>query len=404
MPPALSQRVIWLFAVACGVSVANVYLAQPLLDSMAHDLAIDPAVIGIVMTLTQIGYALGLIFIVPLGDLIDRRRLILGQTVLSAIALAVVGLVQNAVVVLIALVAVGLLAVVVQVLVAFTATLAAPASRGRAVGTVTSGVVIGILLARVFAGALADFGGWRLVYLVSAGLMLSLAVLLNHAMPAHRQPRGAASYTALLRSTAMLFVEEPLLRLRATFALLTFAAMNVFWSSIVLLLSSPPWSLPHSAIGLLGLAGVAGALAASSAGRLADRGFATVVTGGALILMLASWAPLALAPSSMLALIVGVIVIDLAVQAVHVTNQSLIFAARPEAHSRLVGGYMVFYSIGSACGSISSTFIYARAGWYGVCALGAAISACALVLWVFTTLRRRRSTSECPGTPATAGN
>ncbi|MCC8981948.1 MFS transporter, partial [Bradyrhizobium acaciae] len=165
---ALSPAVVLLFAVACGLSVANIYFAQPLLDTMARDLAITPAAIGGVVTLTQIGYAFGLMLIVPLGDLWDRRRLIVGQTVLSAIALTIVGTAPNAVVLLAGMVLVGLLAVVIQVLVAYAATLAAPADRGRTIGTVTSGVVSGILLARFAAGALADLAGWRVVYLTSA--------------------------------------------------------------------------------------------------------------------------------------------------------------------------------------------------------------------------------------------
>lgn len=389
----LSRGTTLLFAIACGVSVANVYVAQPLLDAMANDLAIAPAVIGVIVTATQIGYALGLIFIVPLGDMLDRRHLIMTQTILSAIALAVVGLSDQAAWVLAGLVVIGLLAVVVQVLVAFTASLAPPAARGQAVGIVTSGVVIGILLARVCAGLLADLGGWRLVYLTAAGVMFGLSALLAVAMP---RPAGAArstSYAALLRSTAMLFVEIPVLRIRAAFAFFIFAGLNVFWSAVALQLGAPPLSWTHGAIGMLGLVGVAGAVAASGTGRLADRGWAQWVTGGALLLMLLAWLPLAAMAHSLPALLVGIVAIDLAVQAVHVTNQSVIFAARPDATSRLVGGYMVFYSLGSACGSIAATMTYASAGWSGVCLLGGAIGAAALLLWVLT-LRATRSTDR----------
>lgn len=384
-PARLSPATTLLFAIACGVSVANIYMAQPLFDMMAHDLTIDPAVIGLIVTVTQIGYALGLVFIVPLGDILDRRRLILTQTMLSAIVLAVIGLAQSAMVVLAGLVIVGLLAVVVQILVAYTASLASPASRGQAIGVVTSGVVIGILLARVFAGILADFGGWRMVYLTSAGLMLGLSALLYLAMPPRRETHHIrTSYATLLRSTLSLFVEEPLLRVRAGFAFLIFAGLNVFWSAVALELAAPPLSWTHAAIGMLGLVGVTGAVAAGGAGRLVDRGYAQWVTGSALLLMLLAWLPLAAASTSVTALMIGIIAIDLAVQAVHVTNQSLIFAARPEATSRLVGGYMVFYSLGSACGAIASTLVYAATGWPGVCVLGGAIAAVALLLWILT--------------------
>jgi len=384
----LSPAMALLFALTCGLSVANIYFAQPLLDAMAHDLGIAPAAIGMVITFTQIGYAVGLILIVPLGDISDRRRLIAGQIALSALALVIVGTASHAVVLLAGLTMVGVLAVVVQVLVAFAATLATPDGRGRAIGTVTSGVVGGILLARFAAGALADIGGWRTVYLVSAGLMLATAALLLRILP--RGPQAAAagtSYLSLLRSTASLFLEEPVLRERALFAFLIFADLNVFWTSIVLPLSAPPFSLSHTTIGLLGVAGFAGALGARNAGRLADLGWAQRTTGLSLMLMLAAWGALACLHSSLWFVVAGVILLDLGLQAVHVTSQSLIVAARPDAASRLVGSYMVFYSIGSATGGIASTMMYAAAGWTGVCMLGAGISAAALLVWVITASR-----------------
>ncbi|WP_228747485.1 MFS transporter [Bradyrhizobium sp. BR 10289] len=377
-----------LFALTCGLSVANIYFAQPLLDAMAHDFGITPAAIGMVMTSTQIGYAFGLILIVPLGDLWDRRRLIVGQITLSAIALLVVATASHAAVLFAGLALVGVLAVVIQVLVALAATMARPAERGGAIGTVTSGVVAGVLLARFASGTLADIGGWRLVYLVSAGLMLAMAATLLRVLP--RAPQAVlsrSSYLALLRSTAALFVEERIVRERAMFAFLIFANLNVFWNAIVLPLAAPPISLSHTTIGALGIAGVAGALAARNAGRFADLGWGQRTTGLSLLLMLAAWAPIACLDTSLWLLLAGVMMLDFAIQAVHVTSQSLMVAARPDAASRLVGGYMVFYSIGSATGAIASTLVYAMAGWIGVCALGAGISAAALLVWVITASR-----------------
>ncbi|MGY3441240.1 MFS transporter [Bradyrhizobium sp. USDA 4473] len=386
--PLMSPRMVMLFALACGLSVGNIYAAQPLLDAIAREFSVSPAAIGLVVTATQIGYALGLIFIVPLGDLLAPRALIAGQVALSAVALLMVGLAQSSVVLLVGMALVGLLAVVVQVLVAFGATLAAPAERGRVVGSVTSGVVAGILLARVVSGVLADVGGWRSVYLCSASLMLVLSYLLLRALP-HRPKSGAApSYPALIFSMAALFREEPILRARAVLALLVFASFNVLWTPLALRLGAPPLSLSHSAIGLFGLAGLAGALAAGRAGRWADRGLSHWTTGLSLLLMLAAWLPIGLVGVSLWALAAGVVMLDLAVQAVHVTSQTLIFAVRPEARSRLVASYMVFYSIGSAAGGIASTLAYAEAGWGGVCALGTTINVVALAFWAAT----RRST------------
>ncbi len=392
----LSPAIVLLFAIACGLSVANVYSAQPLLDTMASDLGITPAAIGIVVTLTQIGLAFGLMLIVPLGDLWDRRKLIVGQIALSAIALVVVGTAPNAVVLFGGMALVGLLAVVIQVIVAFAATLAAPAERGQTIGTIQSGVVSGILLARFASGALADIGGWRVVYLTSAALMLVMAALLARALPRQApQPLAGASYAKLLRSTATLFAEEPVLRERAVFALLAFASFSAFWSSIVLPLAAPPLSLSHTTIGMLGIAGLAGALAARNSGRLADRGWGQRTTGLSLLLMLAGWAPIACLNTSLWLVLVGVVMIDFAVQAIHVTNQSLIVATRPEASSRLIGVYMVFYSIGSGLGAIASTIVYAAAGWLGVCALGAAISAVALLYWVIVVSRTPVPVGAC---------
>ncbi|MCD5971394.1 MFS transporter [Pseudomonas quasicaspiana] len=382
--PELFPSLTLLLSITCALAVANVYFAQPLLDSMAQSFGVDPGMIGIVVTATQVGYGVGLIFIVPLGDLLNRKTLILTQVLLSAVALIVVGSAQQWSALLGAMILVGLMAVVVQVVVAYVAALATPSRRGQAVGTVTSGIVLGILLARFTSGLIADLAGWRAVYFVSAGLMLILSVVLWRAIPSKSLPRVASSYWALLLSTFTLFVTEPVLRIRGVFALLIFAAFSVLWTAMVLPLSAPPLSLSHTQIGLFGLAGIAGALAASRAGRWADQGLGQRITGIALVLLALSWVPIAFAETSLLALIVGVVVLDFAVQAVHVTNQSLIFAARPDAQSRLVGAYMCFYSLGSALGAVAATQVYARWGWVAVCLLGGSISVVALGFWLWT--------------------
>ncbi|MEV8414723.1 MFS transporter [Streptomyces niveus] len=381
----LSRGVVVLFAVACGAAVANVYYSQPLLVTMGHDFAMSPALVGSVVTLTHVGYGLGLFLLVPLGDLADRRRLIVAQLLLLVMALAVVAAARTAAVLLVGMAATGLLAVVTQTLVAFAASLAPPAGRGRVVGLVTSGVVVGILLARTASGLIADLAGWRAVYLASAALTALLALVLYRVLPRHSgAPPTTLRYGQLLRSTITLFAQERLLRLRALFGLLIFAAFSTLWSGVALPLSEAPSFLSHGAIGALGLVGVVGALAATVAGRLNDRGLSRWTTGMALGLLTASWLPLAFTRASLWALVVGVILLDLAVQAVHVTNQTLIYALRPDAGSRLIGGYMVFYSIGSATGALAATSLYTVAGWGAVCVLGAAFSALALLVSTFT--------------------
>ena len=380
----LSPSLTLLFSVTCALAVANVYFAQPLLDSMAQSLGVASSMIGAVVTATQVGYALGLLFIVPLGDLLNRKGLILTQVLLSAVALAGVGAAQQWLALLGAMVIVGLLAVMVQVLVAYAAVLATPSQRGQAVGTVTSGIVLGILLARFTSGLIADLAGWRAVYFVSSGLMLVLAAVFWKVLPATESPRNQDTYPALIRSMFRLFMTEPVLRIRGLLALLIFAAFSVLWTSMVLPLSAPPLSLSHTAIGLFGLAGVAGALAARRAGRWADRGLGQCVTGISLVILTLSWLPSAFAQTSLIALVCAVVLLDFAVQAVHVTNQSLIFAARPDAQSRMVGAYMCFYSVGSALGAAAATQVYAHWGWTAVSLLGASISATALMLWLIT--------------------
>lgn len=377
----LNSRIVLLFAIACGLAVGNVYYAQPLLDAMVHSFAMDPATIGIVITLTHLGYGAGLLLLVPLGDLLNRRRLIVVQLLLASAALLIIAFAPGSHWLLVGMALTGLLAVIAQVVVAYAAHLALPTERGKVVGGVTSGIVIGILLARTVSGTIADLAGWRSVYLLSAGLTACMALLLWRVLPTHEPAKTHVSYGQLIGSMLRLFKEEKILRHRAILAMLIFAAGTVLWTPLVLPLSAPPLSLSHTQIGLFGLAGALGALGASRAGALADRGLAEWTSGLALSLMLISWLAIAFTQSSLWALLLGVITFDLGLQAVHVTSQSLIYSRRPEAQSRMAGGYMLFYAMGSAAGSVGSTAMYAWAGWLGVCLLGAGLNAVALAYW-----------------------
>ncbi|MCM3172518.1 MFS transporter [Paenibacillus sp. MER 99-2] len=390
-PSGISRMVALLFALCSGLAVANIYYAQPLLDSMAQEFHISTSAIGIVVTVTQICYAIDLLLLVPLGDLLNRRKLIIMQMSLSILALVVVGTAGSSSVLFIGLAIVGLLAVVTQTLVASAASLAAPSERGYIVGLVTSGIVIGILLARTVAGGLNDWLGWRSVYLVSASLTLLGVVALSFMMPKHQPAKTSLRYSTLLLSVLQLYREMRILRVRGVLAMLIFTAFSILWTSMVLPLSDSPFNLSHTAIGAFGLAGVAGALAATRAGQLADRGLGQKTTGISLLILLASWLPISYIHQSLWYLILGVVLLDLSVQAVHVTNQSLIYAVRPEAQSRLTAAYMIFYSVGSAMGSIASTQIYALTGWIGVCWLGAGVSAAALVFWLWDRLVTRQN-------------
>lgn len=384
----LSNATILLYAIFCGSAVATVYFSQPLLDAIAASFGIQPAVIGTIVTATQICYALGLFFLVPLGDLLDPRRLIAGMMAFSSVALGVVAMAPNTAIVFFGIGMTGFLAVVAQVLVALAAARSPQHVRGRTIGVVTSGIVIGILLARTFSGMLADLAGWRSVYIVSAAVMACMAYVFLIVTPPARRLRSRHTYRGLLLSMKDLFVRIPLLKIRALLAFFIFADFSILWSSMVLPMRAPPLSLSHSAIGLFGIVGAAGALAAGRAGRLADRGLGQRTTGIALVILLFSWLPIGFLHQSIWLFIAGVIMLDLAVQAVHVTNQSMILSDHPEARSRITAAYMMFYSFGSAAGAAASTWIYAWAGWLGVCILGSSVGLSAVLLWLGTLKRR----------------
>lgn len=378
----LSRTQTLIVAVSAGLSVANIYYAQPMLDSMGHDLGIPSASMGLIVTLTQVGYGLGLIFIVPIGDLLDRRKLIIVQGLLLALALTIVATTGEKTMLLAGMAMVGLLAVNVQILVAQAAALATPAQRGRVVGLVTSGVVTGILTARSVAGAISDLAGWRTVYLTSALLTIVMVAVLGSVLPRQSPKQDRDTYVRALLSVPCMFLVQPNLLFRGTLALLLFASFSTLWTALVLPLSAPPFAYSNTWIGLFGLVGLAGAIGATGAGKLADAGYGQWTTCVSLALLLGSWGAIAFLPFSITALLVGVFLLDLAVQAVHVTNISVVVAVHPQKSGRLIGGYMVFYSIGSAIGAITATAIYVRFGWSGVSILGATFSGAALVLWI----------------------
>jgi len=391
----VSTSLAWLFAIASGLSVANVYYAQPLLDALARDFGISHAAVGGVITATQLGCALALLFLVPLGDRVDRRRLMAMQMLALTFALVAVGMAQSTLALLAGMLAVGLLGTAMtQGLIAYAASAAAPHEQGRVVGTAQGGVFIGLLLARVFAGGVSDLAGWRGVYFCAALLMLGIAIPLWRRLPILPPASRTLSYPRLLASMLTLLRQEKVLQVRGMLALLMFAAFNIFWSALVLPLSAPPYNFSHTLIGAFGLAGVVGALAAARAGQWADRGYARRTSGLALLMLLLAWWPLSLMEVSLWALVMGIVLLDLGGQALHVTNQSLIFRTRPDAHSRLVGLYMMFYAVGSGLGAISTTFTYARFGWQGVCLLGASVSLLALVFW-WVTQRQFAETRDC---------
>jgi predicted MFS family arabinose efflux permease len=368
-----------------------VYYAQPLLDAIAADFSITHAAVGGVVTATQTGCALALIFLVPIGDLMSRRRLMLVQVLALVAALATVALAGSATALLAGMLATGLFGTAMtQGLIAYAASAANESDRGHVVGTTQAGVFVGLLLARVVSGGISDIAGWRGAYCAAAGVMLVLAALLFRALPDIPVQGARMRYPQLLASMATLLREERVLRVRGILAFLMFAAFNIFWSALVLPLSEAPYRLSRTTIGAFGLVGAMGALAASRAGRWADKGLEEQVTGWALWLLIAAWLPLAFMQTSFWWLALGIVMLDMGGQAIHVTNQSLIFRRRPDAHGRMVGAYMLFYAVGSGIGAILTTMAFARFQWVGVCVLGAVVSLLAFVVWRATLLSRPR--------------
>ena len=396
-PRDMPRSLAWLLAVASGASVANVYYAQPLLDALARRFGITHAAVGGVVTATQVGCAVALLFLVPLGDVVGRRRLMTVQMLALVIALATVGLARSTPMLLVGMAAVGLLGTAMtQGLIACAASVAAPHERGRVVGLAQSGVFIGLLLARVFAGGISDLAGWRGVYLCAAALMLVIGLALWRCLPTLAAAPNAMGYTRLIASMLTLLRREHALQVRGVLAMLMFAALNIFWSALVLPLSAQPHEFSHTAIGAFGLVGAVGALAAARAGRWADHGHAQRTSAAALVTLLLAWWPLSLMQWSLGALVVGIVLLDLGAQALHVTSQSMILRDRPDAHSRLLGLYMLFYAVGSGLGAIGATATYAHAGWKGVCFLGAAVSLMALVFWCTASVASARAAPrEC---------
>ncbi|KFA84749.1 transporter [Enterobacter sp. EGD-HP1] len=367
-------------SVATGLAVASNYYAQPLLDTIARAFNLSASSAGFIVTAAQLGYAAGLLFLVPLGDMFERRMLIVSMTLLAAGGMLITASSQSLTMMIVGTALTGLFSVVAQILVPLAATLASPEKRGKVVGTIMSGLLLGILLARTVAGLLASLGGWRTVYWVASVLMVVMALALWRGLPKVKQ-ENHLNYPQLLASVFSLFTQDKLLRTRALLGCFTFANFSILWTSMAFLLAAPPFNYSEGVIGLFGLAGAAGALGARPAGGLADKGKSHLTTSAGLVLLLLSWAAIWYGHLSVLALIVGILVLDLTVQGVHITNQTVIYRVKPEARNRLTAGYMTSYFIGGAAGSLISASAWQHAGWSGVCAIGAIVATLNLLVW-----------------------
>ncbi len=388
--PTLSRGLILLMAVATGLAVASNYYAQPLLHSIAEQFGLSTASAGSIVIAAQLSYGAGLLLLAPLGDLFEQRRLIVIMTTISALGLVISACAPSLPWLILGTALTGLFSVVAQILVPLAATLSEPHQRGRAVGTLMSGLLLGILLARTAAGFMAELGGWRSIYVLAAALMGLSAIALYRSLPSHHNHAGM-KYPALIGSVFRLFCEEPLLRLRSLLGLLAFSLFGLFWTPLAFLLAREPYQYSDAVIGLFGLAGAAGALSANWAGRLADRGKGSLGTTVGLVALLLSWVPLGFAEHSLAALLVGVLLLDLAVQLVHVSNQNAVIALRPQARTRMNAGYITCYFIGGALGSLLGTQLFQHQGWMGIVVAGLTIGTLALLVWYLAEAKRKRA-------------
>ncbi|MBS9373491.1 MFS transporter [Rhodococcus sp. B50] len=401
----LTTPVLLLMAVATGLCVGGNYFNQPLLDSIAEALDTSRSAAASTVTVAQVAYALGLLFLVPLGDMFPQRRLAVMLMLAAAAGQGLSGFAPSIGVLVVGTAIAGLFSVAAQVLVPFAATLATPESRGRAVGTVMSGLLVGILVARSVAGILAELGdSWTTVYRVSAVAMVIVALALWRVLPA-TPPVVRQGYVSTVKSLGTLIVRHPRLRTRSILGGLSFASVGALFSTMAFLLSDPPFGLDDLQIGLVGLAGVAGAVAATVAGRLVDRGYGPQTTAVGVVTLVASWAALAAGGSSLVWFVVGMLVVDLALNLVHITNQNIVYALDPDARSRVNSVYMTGYFVGAASGSALGTVAWTAGGWPAVCVLGVGLAVLAGVVWALDmrlAARMRPTSSTTTGGPAAA--
>ena len=384
---------IHMVALATGLTVASNYFAQPLLPIIAVDLQLSPGQVGAIPTVGQMAYTLGLLLVVPLGDLLERRCLIMALVLVAGGGLLLTALSTTLPMVLAGTAITGLASVVAQVLIPFMATLAAPEDRGKVVGKVMGGLLLGVLLGRTAAGALADLGGWRAVYWLAAALFLPTAVMLRRALPRYHAPAGL-SYPRLVWSVVTLFRDEPSLKFHAVLGACAFGSFSALWTTMSFLLAGPPYGFSPSTISLFGLAAAAGALAANGAGRFVDRGRGVWVAGLGGALLLLSWIPLALGKVSLIAFILGVLGLDLALQAININNQAELYRNHPSAKSRLNAAYMTCCFLGSTAGSMGAVLGFVRFGWSGVVALGALLGGAGLLTLARILVGTRRPSRD----------
>lgn len=395
----LTSTRILLFALSAGVLVASLYYVQPLTSMLAASFGVSVPQAGYLVTATQIGYVLGIVFLVPLSDVLNRRQLLTWMLIAKIGALLLAATSQNIIVFAIAIASVlmGITSSALMVVTAMVASYAPDHSRGRMVGTVMTGLLLGILLARTVSGTVSQIsGGWRSVYVLAAVVVAALLVMLRRILP-NEAPRGKLQYGKLMASLADIIRQEPLLRQRALFSGLGLGTFSVFWTGLTFLLSGAPYHYSEMQIGLFGLAGATGAFAANTAGRMADRGYARQATWLLAVASIAGWALIGFGAHSLVLLLIGIVLLDMGVMGLQVTHQSIIYKLAPHARARVTTVFIAGGFIGASAGSALASASFAAGGWPALCMVGGAMPLLLLLVWSKYRFEQRRLGSDPRG-------
>ncbi|MET4076005.1 MFS transporter [Hymenobacter sp. UYCo722] len=375
----LPNSLVWLMALTCGLVVANIYYNQPLLADIGRTFHLSDSNASLVATATQVGYTLGMLLVVPLGDMLERKRLLLLMLLGAAACLGLAAFAPSFALLAIASIFIGICSAVPQLLLPMAAHLAPEADRGRIVGRIMSGLLIGILASRTISGYVGAHLGWRAMFEIAAVTMLALLGLLAWRLPEDR-PNFTGTYGSLMKSLLTLTSTLPALRRSALVGGLLFAAFSVFWTTLTFFLESPTYRYGSDVAGFFGLVGAMGALAAPLAGKAADTRGPDFALGIGTLLAVGAYAVLGLGGFHLAGLVAGVILLDVGVQAAHISNQTTVFSLVPEARSRLNTVYMTGYFTGGSLGSVAGGVAWTHFGWTGVCVLGAGLSGAAYLV------------------------
>jgi predicted MFS family arabinose efflux permease len=377
--PVLSNLLIMIMSIACGLTVANLYYIQPLLADIAKTFNVSETSVGFAATLTQIGYAVGMIFILPLGDIKERRNLITAMLLFSVLSLTSMFFSNSIIMLIVSSFAVGFTSIIPQLIIPLAAQLSDPKERGKIIGTIMSGLLVGILVSRTFSGILGGYFGWRIVYIIAAVMMIILLLALRKLIP-ECKPVSSIKYIDLLKSTARLVKTERVLREVSINGAMLFAAFSAFWTSLTFLLQSSHYNMGSQVAGLFGLVGITGALAAPLVGKVADKKGSRFVTGICIAIVIVSYVFFFFLGFKVLGLILGVILLDLGVQSGNVSNQTRVHSINEEMRNRINTVYMVSFFLGGALGSFLGSYCYSSFGWYGVCIFGIATQIIAIIV------------------------